>query len=200
MNQKYLFLSIAAILAIGAMSLGSFVFAQTATPLACNMSASSVMTNQSATLTATGGTGSYVWSGQNLNVTNPTGSQFSVSYPNPGTYSVVVTSGNQTATCGVTVTTATSTGNLMCLPTSQNVVLGRTATFSATGGNGAYVWSSPDLVITNPNGTNFTANFASLGSKTITVRSGELSSTCAVNVLSAAGTPGLPNTGGGYNQ
>ncbi len=205
-NQKYLFLALAAVLVATTMSLGTPSSAQTV-PVTCTVGGS-VTANQAAILTAAGGSGTYVWSGTNLNVTNSSGTQFAVSYPTAGTYTVIVASAGQTATCNVVVTAAPATGALVCSPAVQNVTLGQTASVTATGGNGSYVWSSPDLNIINPNGSGFSASYASTGLKTLTVASGGLATTCAVNVLAGTGTtpvppvvtPGLPETGGGYGK
>src|SRR3989344_8576994 len=117
--------------------------------------------------------------------------------------SISTVSANQAATCSVTVVAATS-GSLVCSPAVQNVTLGQTASVSATGGTGTYVWSAPDLTIINPNGSGFSASYASAGLKTLTVTSGAVGSACPVNVLAGVYvppvppvTPGLPETGGG---
>jgi hypothetical protein len=204
-NRKYLLLSLVAVVAVAGVSFGTFSFAQTITPVGCSVNVSSVGVNQAAILTATGGNGTYNWSGPNLNVTNAGGSQFAVSYPQTGTYAITVASAGETATCNVNVTGANSTNALTCYPVTQNVTLGQVAAVSATGGNGVYTWSSPDLTIADPNGTGFSANYATIGVKTLTVTSGGLVTTCAINVLSGGTvivpvTPGLPNTGGGYGQ
>jgi len=204
LNQKYLSLSLVTVLTVAVMSFGTLGFAQTVTTLSCSVNTNSVNPNQVAILTAIGGNGTYFWSGPNLNVTNPAGSQFAVSYPNSGTYPITVSSGGQTATCNVNVAGAATTGALSCYPTVQNVTLGQTATLSAAGGNGTYTWSSPDLTIANPNGSGFSANYASVGLKTLTVMSAGLITTCAINVLAnvvpTPVPPGLPNTGGGYGR
>ena len=205
-NQKYLLLSVITVLTVTGASLGALSFAQTVTTLTCSVGASSVNVNQAAIVTAMGGNGNYFWSGPNLNVTNSGGSQFAVSYPNPGIYPITVQSGGQAATCNVRVVTAPSTGGLSCFPVTQNVALGQTATVSATGGNGSYFWSAPDLSINNPNGSSFSANYGSIGAKTLTVTSAGLTTTCAINVLgnnvvpAPVVTPSLPDTGGGYGQ
>ncbi len=203
MNKKYIALSLMAAFAVVAMTFGTLSFAQTTT-LSCNVGASSVAPNQSVVLTATGGNGTYVWSGPNLNITNNGGNQFSVSYSSVGSYPITVTSAGQSATCNVNVMTTGTPGALSCFPQTQNVILGNSAAVTATGGNGTYVWSSPDLNITNANGSGFSANFASTGSKTLTVTSGGLTTSCTVNVLAVTTppttTPGLPNTGGGYGK
>jgi hypothetical protein len=205
-NHKYIALSLVTMLTVTGVSVGALSFAQTVTTLSCSVGAASVIANQPAIITATGGNGSYSWSGTNLAVTNSAGSQFAVSYPNPGTYPITVMSGSQTATCNVTVVAASATGGLTCFPVTQNVALGQTATVSASGGNGNYIWSSPDISVSNPTGAGFSVNYGSIGAKTLTVTSGGLTTTCVVNVLANGvttvpiTTPGLPNTGGGYNQ
>lgn len=207
--NKYTLVSSVTALAVVAMSLGALSFAQSVNPLVCSLSANTVGTNQVEVLTATGGNGTFYWSGPNLSVTNSTGNQFAVSYPNAGTYPIVVTSAGLTATCNVVVTNSASTGSLFCSPAAQNVILGQTASVSASGGNGSYTWSAPGLNITNPTGTGFSANYASSGLETLTVTSAGLTATCAVNVLpvgtittpvTPVTTPSLPDTGGGFGQ
>jgi hypothetical protein len=202
-NKTYAALSIMTGIAFMALTLGSLGFAQTVRPVACSVNASSVSTNQAAVFTATGGNGTYSWSGPNLSSTNTSGSQFAVSYPNAGVYTITVTSNGQSASCNMTVVAATS-GALVCSPSTQNVTLGQTASFSATGGNGSYTWSSPDLSITNASGSGFSANYASTGLKTMTVSSNGATASCVTNVLASSvttvTTPSLPDTGGGYGQ
>ena len=187
------------------MSLGSPSLAQTPA-VSCSVSSASVLPNQAAIFTAAGGSGSYVWSGTNLSITNATGNQFAVSYPDPGVYPITVTSAGQSATCIMTVAGTVASGALICSPAVQNVTLGQNATFAATGGTGTYIWSSPDLTITNSGGTGFIASYASTGLKTMSVSSGGVSTTCLVNVLAGAPLPpvvippGLPETGGGYGK
>jgi hypothetical protein len=202
-NHTYVLLSVVTALAVLVLSAGALSFAQT-TALTCTPTSSSVSRNQSVTLTANGGTGSYVWSGTNLNVTNATGKQFTVTYPNAGTYTITVTSGGQSASCTVAVTSGTGGGSLSCLPAVQTVTLGQTAQVNASGGAGTYTWSAPGLTVNNATGSGFNANYATLGTKTITVTSGGASADCMVNVVAATGggttAPGLPDTGGGYGQ
>jgi hypothetical protein len=204
-NQKYLILSLATVLTVTGASIGALSFAQTVTPLACSTASSSVAVNQAVVVTATGGNGTYAWSGTDLAITNAGGTQFAVSYPNAGTYPITVASAGETATCNVNVEGTPSTGSLECFPAVQNVTLGETAAVSATGGDGTYTWSSPDLSIADPNGTGFSASYASTGLQTLTVTSAGLVTTCEVNVLANNTivipiTPSLPNTGGGYGK
>jgi hypothetical protein len=207
-NKKYMLLSLVTVLTVAGMSLGTLGFAQTVTTLGCSVGALTVTGDQAVILTATGGNGTYFWSGQNLNVTNSAGNQFAVSYPNPGIYPITVQSAGQTATCNVNVVAGVSTGMLACSPAVQTVALGNTVAFTVTGGNGVYNWTSPDLSIANPTGSGFRANYATSGLKTLTVTSAGLTATCATNVLTNATapvvppvvTPSLPNTGGGFGE
>lgn len=204
-RQRYVLISIATAIAVIGMTMAQVGSAQTTGPLSCTTNTPTVTANQTAVFTAMGGNGSYTWSGDNLNVTNPTGSQFSVSYPATGTYTIHVMSGGQFAGCALTVVSgaAPSNNGLACTPASQTVSLGQTAHVSASGGDGTYTWSAPGLTINNPYGTGFDANFATGGVKTITVSSGNSTASCLVNVLVNSGTPstpGLPNTGGGYGH
>jgi hypothetical protein len=218
--KKALSLSLVGAMMIGALGIYEISSAQTYPNLVCNTGSSSVNPNQSINLTATGGTGTYSWSGSGITATSTSGTngQFNVSYATPGSYMVTVTSGTQSANCFVTVasnggSTSTTTGSdtsgtLMCMPATQAANIGQTASFTASGGNGAYTWSSPDLSITNPTGSGFSANFASAGIKSVTVRSGNNAAVCTVNVAGGGvftpptppTTPGLPNTGGGYGK
>src|SRR3989344_9613540 len=138
MKQIYISSFLITAMFVLAMSIGTSSFAQSTTPLTCSVGASIVSANQVAILTATGGNGSYTWSGQNIDITNTHGNQFAVSYPNAGTYTITVTSGNQSAICSVNFGIETSAGNLVCSPSVQTVRLGQPATFSVTGGTGTY--------------------------------------------------------------
>src|SRR3989338_366753 len=81
-----------------------------------------------------------------------------------------------------------------CSIASSSVNTNQAAVFTATGGNGVYVWSGPNLNVT----------IASTGLKSVAVSSAGLSAVCAVNVLAGTPTPpvtpGLPDTGGGYGK
>jgi hypothetical protein len=205
-NKKYFLLSLATVVTVAGASFGVLSFAQTTPVLGCSVNAPSVSVGQAAILTATGGSGYYSWSGTDLSITNAAGTQFAVSYPNPGIYPITVSSEGQTATCNVNVVGAATTGGISCFPAVQTVTLGQVATVAASGGNGAFLWSSPDLTIANPSGSGFSASYATTGLKTLTVASAGYVTTCAVNVLSNGSalpvvtTPTLPNTGGGYGK
>ncbi len=208
-------LSLVTAFVLVAFGVGSLVSsAQTYPALTCSVSPSSVRMNEAVTLTATGGTGTYSWSGAVANATTTTSSQFTVSYPNSGNYTVMVNSGTQGANCFVTVTNSSnsssgsnssSSSNLMCLPASQTANVGQMINVSATGGSGTYSWYSPDINVSNPIGTGFTATYGTPGAKTISVSSNGQTSVCTINVVGTATTPtpttpGFPNTGGGYGR
>lgn len=193
--KKGLSLSLIAMLVL--LSFGFALTSSAQTALTCSPSSGSVAVNQSITLTATGGDGSYVWSGNNLNITNPTGQQFMVSYNQAGAYQVNVQSAGQTAICTVNVVSSTS-GDLLCLPATQTIALGQSSSYTATGGDGTYQWSASDLSIANPTGSGFTASYASSGTKTLTVSSAGQIATCTTIVMASSPAPGFPSTGGGY--
>jgi hypothetical protein len=207
-NHKYAALSLLTAVAVLGLSFGSLGFAQAVTPVTCTVANASINTNQPTILTASGGDGSnYSWSGNNLTTTNATGNQFAVSYPNVGTYTVNVTSAGQTGSCTVNVTAVASSGTLMCSPAVQTVNAGQTATVSASGGNNTYSWSATDLSITNPTGSGFSATYATPGLHALTVSSNGATASCEINVIGSAvvttppvTTPGLPDTGGGYDK
>ncbi len=77
---------------------------------------------------------------------------------------------------------------LTCMPSSTNVQLGQSITFTASGGNGTYNW-----------GIVYTPTQAGAGA--VVVRSGTQSAACDYTVTgTSTGTPtspGLPNTGAG---
>jgi len=196
--------------AFGAFSLGAM--AQTVPALTCSPGSSTILNGQSLVLTANGGIGGYVWSGPGATSTVITSNTFSGTYPDPGSYMVTVSSGTQSANCFITVTASgSSTGGatnpvLSCSPANQSVTVGTLASVSASGGTGSYSWSAPDLIISNPVGSGFSASYTSPGIKTITLRSGSQAAICNVTVVGNATvpvptpTPGLPNTGGGFGK
>jgi hypothetical protein len=74
---------------------------------------------------------------------------------------------------------------LSCSVASSGVV-GQQVTFTATGGNGNYVWSSTSMTISNASGNPFTATFGTAGNHVMTVTSNGVSANCSVNISSAA--------------
>lgn len=102
-TRRYLLISLATGVGIIGITFAGPGFAQTV-PLSCSTQTPVVGVNQTAVFTATGGNGSYVWSGQNLSLNNPTGTQFLVNYPSAGSYVITVSSGGSSANCALTVT------------------------------------------------------------------------------------------------
>jgi hypothetical protein len=85
------------------------------------------------------------------------------------------------------------------------VSVGQTANFSASGGNGSYTWTIPELSLANPTGSGSYVTYVTPGTRIVTVSSGGSSATCAINVTGSPSVPfvpvpSLPNTGGGYGQ
>lgn len=94
---------------------------------------------------------------------------------------------------------------LTCSPSTTVVGVGQPVTFSASGGDGTYIWTGPNLNITNPNGVQFVVTYPSAGLYPITVTSDGDTATCTMNVTGGTTSPaptypGLPNTGGGYGN
>ncbi len=180
------------------LSVGTVSFAQTVPVLSCNPG-QSVSVGQTATIVATGGTGSFTFAAPGGNVSSVSGGVLNVSYSTAGNYTITVASGTQSATCNIVVTgTGTNTGTLACSPSVQTANAGQSVTFSASGGNGFYTWSGQNLVVINPTGTSFNVSYPSGGTRMITVTSGSESASCTINVVgNVVNIPGLPNTGGG---
>lgn len=169
---------------------------QTARPLACAPNDGHASINQSVVFSATGGTGSYVWYAPGGN--GSSGQQgYSVSYATPGHKTVTVVSGNDQATCTVdisqTVASSPPPGRLACAPERQDGVSGSPVQFTATGGSQAcgsqntYQWTtSPNGVPAEGSGCNFTSTFTNSDAQSrayiATVRDGEATATCTVNV------------------
>jgi len=74
-----------------------------APPLVCAPPTQTVSIGQTASVSATGGTGTYAWSAPGGSIPTGTGSTFATSYPTAGTKTITVTSGAQTDTCQVLV-------------------------------------------------------------------------------------------------
>lgn len=164
--------------------------------VACILPAGNIVAGVPATFSASGGNGTYVWSATDLNITNPSGTTFTATYTTPGIHSLNATSNGQVGTCNFIVQPSVpgTTSPVSCSAVASTITLGQTASFNASGGNGAYVWSAPDLQISNPAGSGFNANWTSSGLHTMTVTSNGQSATCSVTILPLT-TPGLPNTG-----
>jgi hypothetical protein len=74
-------------------------------PLSCAPISQTIAMRDNVFLTASGGTSTYAWVATDANIGTGSGSTFSTSYASIGTKAIDVTSGGQTVTCAVTVTT-----------------------------------------------------------------------------------------------
>ena len=148
--------------------------------LVCAPANQTVNVNQTATVSATGGNGTYAWTATAGTPATGTGSSFSTKYTTSGAKTISVISAGQTATCGVTVNTPPP--QVVCTPATQTVNVNQAANFSATGGNGTYAWVAANGSPANGTGTNFSTSYTTAGNKSVTVTSAGQTATCAVVV------------------
>ena len=191
MNYISKTLAVATLLAVATVGIGTSALAQTAgLSLACLPGAQSVGLGQTANFAVTGGNGTYTFSGAGVATTTTTNTVFSASFGTSDTHTVTVASGAETASCVVNVSSSSAQTAVLCNAPSS-VTAGQAATFVATGGNGAYVWSATNATISDPNGPVLRLTYPAAGSQTVTVTSAGQSSACSVNVLTAS-VPSLP--------
>jgi len=156
-------------------------------PLTLDKTSLSLNIGRQHTLTAIGGDGTYTWTVGNAKVA--TVSDGVITAKGAGTTKVTVTSGDQTATCTVTV----KDPNAPTLKLNKTAIAlnpGETYTLKASGGNGSYTWKSSNTkVATIKNGT---VTAVSAGKVKLTVTSGGQSATCTLTVNSA---PACTHTG-----
>jgi len=156
--------------------------------LSCNPQSQSGNVGSYLSFNATGGNGTYNWIASDGNPTTGSGSSFSTQFNSAGFRTVIVNSGNQTATCNVTINQQPPQNNLTCGPQNQSANVNDVVNFYANGGNGSYSWTAYDAQITYGNNQNFSTRFNSVGSKTVVVNSGGQSATCYVNVNNLFGS------------
>lgn len=131
---------------------------------------------------------SYQWSAPGGTPTNGVADRFSTSYSSIGTKTVTVTVGGLTASCQVVVTSSPPVvQTLVCAPATQTITAGGTATFTATGGSGSYVWDTTgDNPTRPPTGASAQFTYGSPGTYTVTVHDSAVttntSGTCTVVV------------------
>ncbi|MGE3179290.1 MAG: hypothetical protein AB7O32_17600 [Vicinamibacterales bacterium] len=148
--------------------------------LACAPGAQAGPVNQALSFSATGGTGTYAWSGGGSPAAGH-GTAFQTAFGSAGARAVTVTSGEQTATCQVTVNAPPppEVPALICAPGSQTVDVNAAVAMSATGGTGTYIWSGGGSPAVGQ-GAAFQTAFATDGARTVTVTSGDQTATCQV--------------------
>lgn len=71
--------------------------------LMCSPVVQTVNVGQTASVSATGGNGTYTWSATDLSITNPNGTGFSASYPSPGLHTLTVSSNGAVSNCAINV-------------------------------------------------------------------------------------------------
>lgn len=162
------------------------------TPI-CTPPTQTVLVNQTATMGATQGTGTYSWSAPGGTPSTGTGATFGTAYGAPGTYTVTLTSGGLSSTCQVIVPPP-----LVCAPPNQSVLIGQAANMSASGGTGTYSWAAPGGTTTSGSGATFSTAYGTAGGYAVTVTSGTQTATCNVTVTSppnsCAGTTAVINS------
>lgn len=152
-------------------------------PVVCNPNSQTVDINQSASLTATGGNGTFTWSAIGGTPSTGTGSAFATHYSTSGTKTVTVSSNGQSDTCTVVVRPAIIIEpNVYCSPTNQTVLINNLASFTATGGNGTYSWHATGGSPSTSTGSSFGTRYSTIGDKTVTVTSGSKTASCYVHV------------------
>ncbi len=164
-------------------------------PVSCFPSYQEVTRGQTATLSVSGGTGSYTWSAANGDPSYGYAQSFSTRYWDYSQYGqthvVTVQSGSYSAGCLVRVLesytpTPTPYTNLYCTPSYQTVANGQYVTFSAHGGTGSYTWSAangdPSYGYAQSFSTRYWDGNQYGTSHTLTVTSGNQTANCTVQV------------------
>ena len=114
--------------------------------------------------------------------TGISGGQPSGNLTSSRTYSVDCTGPGGSASDSVTVNVQNQQMPVSCSPENQTAQVGNPASFTATGGDGSFWWSTFDGSPGSGNGSSFQTYFFSSGPKTVTVRSGNTTDTCTVQV------------------
>lgn len=96
-----------------------------------------------------------------------------------------------TSTKVVTDVIASCPSQLVCSPATQQVPINKPASFSVTGGSGAYTWQAVGGTPSSGSGSSFITQYTQVGGKQVTVRAGEATATCAV-VVTEGPTPPSP--------
>ncbi|MCL5667249.1 MAG: hypothetical protein M1383_05780 [Patescibacteria group bacterium] len=155
--------------------------------LTCSPASQNANIGQVAFFTATGGNGNFTWSAPGGSPSIGSTASFSTSYSFAGSKTVIVSSGGESATCGVVVAAPSQT--LTCSPASQNVNVNQNASFTATGGTSPLAWSAPGAISGTPSQDTRTfsnVKYSSAGAKTVTVSSSDgQTAQCSVQVAAA---------------
>ena len=149
--------------------------------LVCAPASQTAQTGQPVYFTATGGNGTFTWSAPAGSQISGSSNSFSTSYNTAGGKVVTVTSGNQTATCNVTVQ-APVVQNLVCNPGNQIAGTNQSVFFTATGGSGNYSWSASSANQVNGTGASFNTSYNTAGDYNVNVNDGSQNAVCHVHV------------------
>ncbi len=69
-----------------------------------------------------------------------------------------------------------------CSPTSQSVITGQSASFTASNGNGTYAWTATGGTPSTGSGASFSTTYTSTGTKSVSVTSNSTTASCSVSV------------------
>lgn len=136
--------------------------------VAISPTAPAITASQSVTFTASGGANGYIWGGS----ASGSGVTQTITFPNPGTYSVTVYSpagGNyaQSNPAISSVTVGATAQSVAISPTVAVTTAGGILGFSATGGQNGYVWGGA----ASGSGATQSVSFPNIGNYSVTVYS-----------------------------
>jgi hypothetical protein len=150
--------------------------------LSCSPSSQRVSVGEDAEFRARGGTGDFEWDADDGRPRFGQGRNFETSFDEPGTYTVELESNGERDTCRVIVEDEDD-DSLFCSPSTQAANVNDFVTFSASGGNGSFSWSTnADGSPTSGSGSSFGTRFFTPGTKLVTVRSDGRTSQCVVQI------------------
>jgi uncharacterized repeat protein (TIGR01451 family) len=160
---------------------------QTPVPgLSCSPAQQSANINSDVTLTATGGTGSYVWTAtSDATPASGTSASLTTRFSSSGSKTVTVSSGARVATCNVSVNPV-QVPTLTCSVNRTTANINDVISFSATGGTNApasYRWNLADGFPQAVNSVSLVnAIFGTSGVKNVIVTDGSQTATCPVTI------------------
>ncbi len=161
--------------------------------LACTPASQTVIVNQTANISASGGTGTYAWSAPNGTPTSGSGANFSVLYGSSGTQTVTLTSGSETRTCSVVVNVpAATTPPSTPPPTTPSLTIDKTVrNVTQNSGEANVVSANPGEIV------EFAIRVVSTGNAT--VRNVRLSDSLPFGLSYLSGTTTIDGVGTGEN-
>jgi len=154
-------------------------------PLSCGPSTQTVYRGNRVAVATSGGWPTFTWTSRNGTPSSGTGTEWATSYATAGVYNITVVGwSGMRARCDVVVVDPPLTFvRGFCADRTGPVRVGDEVPLQADGGNGRYAWSAPTGSPSAGTGSEFRTRFASAGTKTITVASGNQTIDCRVDVL-----------------